>query len=221
MHRQTTPDPQTSEVQSHYSRVAPLYDILDWPFEWGRYRPLRRHLCRDVGPSVLEAGVGTGRNLAYYPAGTHVNGVDLSPAMLARAQRRVLPADVSAHLQTGDVTATGFATGQFDTVVASFLLCVLPQGLRGAALAEMARVCRADGRIRLIEYQRSRRRGRRTIQALWAPYVRWAFGADFDLELDDLLNRAGVSVVSSQFLVGDVIRLVALQPEPAEAAIQK
>jgi hypothetical protein len=85
----------------------------------------------------------------------------------------------------------------------------------------MARVCRADGRIRLIEYQRSRRRWRRAIQALWAPYVRWAFGADFDLELDDLLNRAGVSVVSSQFLVGDVIRLVALQPEPAEAAIQK
>jgi len=212
MARKTAPNPPTNDIQAHYSRVAPLYDILDWPFEWARYRPLRRRLCRDVGHSVLEAGVGTGRNLGYYPPGAHVTGIDLSPAMLARAQRRALPPGVTARLHTGDVTATGFATGELDTVVASFLLCVLPQALRLPALIELARVCRPDGRIRLIEYQRSRRRWRRDVQALWAPYVRWAFGADFDLDLDDLVARAGVHCVSSELLVGDVIRLVVLQP---------
>ena len=37
---------------------------------------------------ILDAGVGTGRNFPYYPPGNDIVGIDLSPAMLARAERR-------------------------------------------------------------------------------------------------------------------------------------
>ncbi len=203
------------DLQAHYSRVAPLYDVLDWPFEWARYRRLRRLLCADLAGAVLEAGVGTGRNLGYYPAGTHVTGIDVSPSMLARATSRPLPSGVTAELQTGDVKATGFADGQFDAVVASFVICVLPATLRLPALTELARVCRDDGEIRLIEYQRSQTAWRRILQRLWAPYVRWAFGAEFDIDLDGLIDRAGVSVIESRYVVADIIRLVRLSPQSA------
>jgi SAM-dependent methyltransferase len=48
---------------------------------------------------ILDAGVGTGRNFPFYPHGAKIVGIDLSPAMLARAERRrpSAPAEVELH----------------------------------------------------------------------------------------------------------------------------
>ena len=71
-----------------YQRIAPLYDILDFPFEYGRYRHIRPQLFQGLSGRILDAGSGTGRNIASYPAAADVVGIDLSPAMLARADKR-------------------------------------------------------------------------------------------------------------------------------------
>ncbi len=71
-----------------YERIAWVYDLLDLPFEYGRYRRIRPLLFRDLSGRILDAGVGTGRNFPFYPPGADVVGIDLSPAMLARAERR-------------------------------------------------------------------------------------------------------------------------------------
>jgi SAM-dependent methyltransferase len=69
-----------------YQRIAPFYDLLDLPFERRRYRALRPLLFRELSGRLLDAGVGTGRNFPFYPAGVSaVVGIDLSPRMLARA----------------------------------------------------------------------------------------------------------------------------------------
>jgi ubiquinone/menaquinone biosynthesis C-methylase UbiE len=51
---------------------------------------------------VLEGAIGTGRNLAYYPAGVRVIGIDLSLAMLAVARRRADELGITADLRHGD-----------------------------------------------------------------------------------------------------------------------
>ena len=48
---------------ARYRRIAPFYDALDLPFEILRYRPLRRMLFSGLSGTILEAGVGTGRNM--------------------------------------------------------------------------------------------------------------------------------------------------------------
>ncbi len=208
----TSTDPDRNDaVASTYRRIAPLYDLVDLPFEWLRYRPLRRTLAGGATGRVLEAGVGTGRNLAWYAAAASVTGVELSPAMLERARPRARAAPCPVHLQQGDITALPFEDGAFDTVVSSFVLCVLPESLRDAALAEMARVCAPDGRIRLLEYQRSRRPVRAAVMRLWEPWARWAFGAAFDLDLDAMITRAGLTTETSRFLVSDIVRLLVLR----------
>jgi hypothetical protein len=53
-----------------YQRIAPAYDLLELPFEYGRYRRIRRLLFRGLSGCVLDAGVGTGRNFPLYPPGT-------------------------------------------------------------------------------------------------------------------------------------------------------
>ena len=70
-----------------YQRIAPLYDLLDYPFEHGRYQAIRPLLFEGLSGRVLDAGVGTGRNIPFYPPSSEMVGIDQSPAMLARATR--------------------------------------------------------------------------------------------------------------------------------------
>ena len=71
-----------------YERIAGLYDVLDYVSEFGRYRPIRRQIFSGISGRILDAGVGTGRNMPYYPAGGEVVGIDFSPAMPRRAAGR-------------------------------------------------------------------------------------------------------------------------------------
>jgi SAM-dependent methyltransferase len=75
-------------IFGRYQRIAPFYDPLDFPFEHRRYHHLRPQLIQGLSGRILDAGVGTERNIAYYPAGASVVGIDLSPAMPSRADRR-------------------------------------------------------------------------------------------------------------------------------------
>ena len=113
-----------------YQRIGPVYDLLELPFEYGRYRQIRRLLFQGLSGRVLDAGVGTGRNFPFYPPGTEVIGIDISPAMLAKAERRRKSAAADVQLRQMDVTRLDFADRTFDAAVATFLFCVLPEELQ-------------------------------------------------------------------------------------------
>jgi ubiquinone/menaquinone biosynthesis C-methylase UbiE len=127
-----------------YQRIAPVYDLLELPFEYGRYRRVRRLLFEGLSGRVLDAGVGTGRNFPFYPPGTTVVGIDISPAMLARAERKRKSAVVDVRLRQMDVTRLDFADRTFDAAVATFLFCVLPEELQVPALRELGRLWRRE-----------------------------------------------------------------------------
>ena len=80
-------EPETSNF-ARYQRIAPFYDFLDLPFECGRYHKIRPQLFAGLSGLILDAGVGTGWNFPFYPPVARIVGIDLSPAMLARAARR-------------------------------------------------------------------------------------------------------------------------------------
>ena len=101
-----------------YERIAPFYDLLDLPFEHGRYRRIRPLLFRGLSGHLLDAGVGTGRNAPYYPAGCSIVAIDASPAMLARAERRRHLAASPVELRRMDVTRLDFPDNSFDAAVA-------------------------------------------------------------------------------------------------------
>jgi ubiquinone/menaquinone biosynthesis C-methylase UbiE len=92
-----------------YERIAPLYNLLDLPFEYSRYRKIRPLLFRGLKGRLLDAGVGTGRNIPFYPPKAQVVGIDISPAMLVRAERRRLSLGVDVELYQMDVTASCFS----------------------------------------------------------------------------------------------------------------
>jgi ubiquinone/menaquinone biosynthesis C-methylase UbiE len=124
-------------TSSRFNRIARAYDVLDLPFEYLRYRPLRRMLFAGLSGNILDAGVGTGRNMEFYPPEAEVTGIDVSPAMLARAEHRRARLGASATLLERDIRDTGLPDHSFDAIVASFLFCVLPQERHHAALASL------------------------------------------------------------------------------------
>jgi ubiquinone/menaquinone biosynthesis C-methylase UbiE len=191
-----------------YQRIAPFYDLLDLPFEYGRYRRVRPLLFRGLSGTILDAGVGTGRNMPFYPAGANVVGVDLSPAMLQRALRRERFASANVELAVMNVGRLAFADSAFDAAAASFVFCTLPHALQVPALRELARVVKPGGSIRLLEYTRPNSRWRRLTARLWAPWARWAFGASLDQRIDDRVMQAGMAVLAQRFVIGDQVCLL-------------
>ncbi len=195
-----------------YARIARFYDLLDFPFEYLRYRPIRRMLFQSVRGALLDAGVGTGRNMPFYPGDTGAFGIDLSPRMLAQAGKRKARLGVAVELREADVRATGFADDRFDFVIATFLFCVLEADDQLPALSELRRICKPGGEIRLLEYTTSTRPLKRLVMRLWAPWVRLIYGAAFDRETARYVDAAGLRLVEERFVFQDIIKLLVLTP---------
>lgn len=195
-----------------YHRVAAFYDLLDLPFEYFRYRKIRPRLFECLSGSILDAGVGTGRNMPFYPKSAKMVSIDLSPAMLARAERRRDRLGLDVTLEQMDVAHTSFSDHSFDATVATFLFCVLPPEHQVPALRELARICKPGGEIRILEYVYSQDPFRRFVMRLWAPWVRWAYGAAFDRATESYLAKAGLEAVETRFLYKDIIKLIVARP---------
>lgn len=193
--------------RTRYERIARFYDLLDLPFELCRYRTLRPLLFEGLSGRILDAGVGTGRNLPFYPPRAEVFGIDLSPAMLVRAERRRRTSRARVQLLEMDVTRLDFPDRTFDAVVASFLFCTLPEELQAPALQELARVLKPGGTLRLLDYRRPGRGLRLALTRLWGPWARWAFGASFDRQPEQHFAESGLMPTRVAFILDDLIAL--------------
>src|SRR6266513_1306588 len=191
-----------------YHRIAPFYDLLDRPFEGRRYRPLRPLLFQGLSGRILDAGVGTGRNFPFYPPDATVVGIDISPAMLAQAERRLNEAAAPVELLGMDVTRLDFPDGSFDAAVATFLFCALDKELQVPGLRELGRVVKPGGSIRLLEYVRPSGPWRRFLTRLWQPWIAWAYGASFDRNTEAYIPEAGLELVDSRYVVDDLVKLI-------------
>jgi ubiquinone/menaquinone biosynthesis C-methylase UbiE len=133
-----------------YGFHARIYDML---FEPAASR-LREAGLKAFPPqenlAILDVGCGTGTQLALYrKAGCKLAGIDLSPAMLAAARRKL---GETAELYLEDATDMRFAGGTFDLVTMVLVLHEMPARQRSPVLAECKRVVKADGRIMLMDY---------------------------------------------------------------------
>jgi ubiquinone/menaquinone biosynthesis C-methylase UbiE len=191
-----------------YQRIAWAYDFLDFPFEYARYRKIRPQMFSGLSGRILDAGVGTGRNFPFYPADSEVIGIDLSPAMLARARRRVPAASTNVELRLMDVTRLDFPDRYFDAAVATFLFCTLPDELQIAGMRELGRVVKRGGIIRCLEYTRPSGGIRRAMTRLWEPWVYWAYGASFDRQTERQAPAAGLKLFESRFVHDELIKLL-------------
>lgn len=143
----------TTQTQSRYDRVAPVYDIQEAAIERVAFRLWRRQLWSLVeGGRILEVGIGTGKNVPYYPEGAHVTAIDLSTKMLARGRKQISARCAEVDLSLMDAQRLAFPDDTFDAAVATFVFCSVPDAVQG--LRELRRAVKPGGYIILLEHVR-------------------------------------------------------------------
>src|SRR5258708_25487248 len=188
-----------------YQRIAWAYDLLDLPFEYGGYRKIRPQIFRGPWVHILDAGVGTGRNLPCSPPGSEVVGIDLSPAMLARAERRRPLATTTVELRQMDVTRLDFPDRSLDAAVATFLFCTLPDELQVAGMRELGRVVKPGGIIRCLEYTSPSGGFRRATTRLWEPRINLAYRAGFEPQNEKRAPETGLQLLECRFVSDELV----------------
>lgn len=180
-------------AKRRYNRIAPLYDVMETVVERFRYDKWRALLWSKVeGTHVLEVGVGTGKNFPYYPADAEIVAIDFSENMLSRAQDRATKLNVKVRLEQMDVQNLKFPDNTFDTVVASFVFCSVPDPVRG--LMEVARVCRPGGKVALLEHVLSANRILALLMNLANPLVVRMIGANINRRTVHNVTKSGLAL---------------------------
>ena len=197
----------SSRTRDRYQRISQIYDSMEILPE-RRYISWRERLWSQVkGPEVLEVGVGTGKNLAFYPEGVRVTGVDLTPGMLDRARKRAALLNRDVTLLLGDTQDLDFADASFDTVVATFVFCSVPDPMLG--LHELGRVVKPDGRIFLMEHVRSAKPVVGELMDILNPAVVRVTGANINRRTVENVLRSGLVIERVEDLgMGDIFKLI-------------
>lgn len=165
-------------------------------------KPIRRQREKVVPLAqgrVLEVGIGTGLNLPFYDRSrvTAIVGLDPALTMHRLAVKRSRRAGVELELVGLSAEAIPRGDATFDTVLVTYTLCSIPDPV--AALREMRRVLKPDGRLLFCEHGRapdaSVRRWQERLQPYWGPL---AGGCQLGRDIPALLAQAGFACPGMQ-----------------------
>lgn len=186
--------------EATWGRVfAALYDRSLRATEEAGLRRMRGELLAGARGRVLELGAGTGVNLDLYPDGiADLTLVEPDPHMAKRLRAKLADSSHAASIVEAPAEALPFEDGRFDTVVATLVLCTVPDP--AATLTEAARVLVPGGRLLFLEHVRAEQPG----LARWQDRLEkpWRFLGD-----GCHCNRDTVATIAaSRFAVGELER---------------
>lgn len=197
---------QTDLVRRRYDRVAPIYDAMEWVAEFRFSKWRRDQWDRVEGDEILELGVGTGKNLPYYPEDRDITAIDIAPNMLKRARRRAEKEGVEVALLEADAQNLPFEDDSFDSAVATFVFCSVPDPVQG--LKEALRVVRPGGQLVLVEHVLSDIPVLHSLMTWfdWLPVHVW--GAHINRRTVENVRRAGFADVQETPLASDIVKRI-------------
>jgi ubiquinone/menaquinone biosynthesis C-methylase UbiE len=178
--------------------AAVSYDLLIWLMTLGWEPAFREKMLRlahlEPGESVLDVGCGTG-TLAIAakeyvgPTGT-VYGLDASPEMIARADKKARKAGVEVVFKNAFAQALPFPDAQFDVVLTTMMLHHLPRQARQELAGEMRRVLKPGGRVLAVDFGGSARES-------FLDHLHHRHGHIEPKDIIAVLGEAGLNIVES------------------------
>ena len=178
-----------------YARWAPVYDFSFGPVaDAGRKRAIE--IINKRQGSLLEVGVGTGVALPRYAPHLTVTGIDLSPDMLRIARQRVRERKLTniAGIFEMDASELRFEDASFDTVVAMYVMTVVPDPVK--VLNELERVCAPGGEVLIVNHFAQDHGLRGWVESFMAPAAR-ALGWHPDFRVETITDITTLDLVET------------------------
>ncbi len=168
---------------------------IDWGMSGERFSRLRKQYLEGVSGRVLEVGFGSGLNLPHYSHQiSHLYALD--PSQLGRrlAAQRIQRVPFPVEFVELESQQFALPDHSVDAVVTTWTVCTIPDPV--AALKEIRRVLKPDGRYTFLEHGRSPDRRVARLQNLWNPIQVWAFGGcHVNREIDQLILNSGFKML--------------------------
>lgn len=187
---------ELAAVKTSYKYWAPIYD-----YTFGLItRPGRRRMVDYINSRsgrVLEIGVGTGLSLDRYYTHLDITGIDVSPDMLDKAREKVAEKGLThvTRISEMDARTLAFPDDHFDTVVAMYLVSVVPEPER--VLSEMARVCKPGGEVLIVNHFARDTGLLAALEWLFAPLAN-IIGWHSDFAMERVLGEQALETVGIQ-----------------------
>jgi ubiquinone/menaquinone biosynthesis C-methylase UbiE len=196
-----------ASTEHKYDRFARIYDLMEKPIEKVTFSHLREKFRSLLEGKVLEVGVGTGKNIPYYPEDVEVTGIDFSKGMLVKAQKRIDRLSVrNVSLIEMDVEDMQFSSESFDTVLSTFVFCTVPNPIRG--LEEVYRVLKPGGKAVFIEHMRSEKPFLNIPLYMMNVFTTALLGTSTIRETQKNIEKAGFKIDDVQNTGFDIIRFI-------------
>ncbi|MFO8001591.1 MAG: class I SAM-dependent methyltransferase [Marinilabilia sp.] len=200
-----------NKIQKRYNRIAGLYDVLEAPMEH-LFTKWREKLLSEATGRTLEVGIGTGKNIPFYPEDADVTGIDFSPKMveITRKKLKKHPRPNTRVMQM-DAEEMTFEDNTFDTVVTSCVFCSVPNAVEG--LKEIKRVTKNGGKVLMLEHVRSNNKITGKFMDMVNPIPLYIYGANINRRTYDNLIKAGFKAenIEVEDIWLDIVKLIRIK----------
>lgn len=196
------------KIRSRYDRVSGVYDLFEQPMEMMALRRYRNEIMKELKGQVLEVGIGTGKNIPYYPDDIDITAIDFSSKMLERARIKADNFSKEVNIVLMDAQKMDFLDNSFDCVFTTCVFCSVPDPVQG--LKEIRRVCKPDGKIIMIEHVRSEKKVIGAFMDIINPVVVNLYGANINRRTINNIKTAGFINVEEINLMGDIVKKIVI-----------
>jgi len=183
---------ETKSVKKIYDHYSPIYDFIFKGWFYPRIKYAINLLDIKPGDKILEVGIGTGLSMTTYPSYCEVIGIDLSKEMLKKAEKKRKKYNLK-HISLKEMDASNlkFEDSSFDTVVAAFMITVVPDPCK--VISEIKRVVKKSGKILIINHFLSENKILAFFEEILSPICK-KLGWRSDLALDELIEKTQLKI---------------------------
>ena len=200
-------------TREKWDRASRSLDLMaSYGPEW-RWRPAKQQLFERMKPDaeILFLALGTGLDIACFPPGLTITAIDISPKMLALAEKRVAayPGNITPRVM--DVHDMSFPPESFDQVFTSCTFCSVPRPVEG--LSALRRVMKPGGELFMFEHTGSKYYPFKLMMDAMTLLTR-KIGPDMNRTTVANVHAAGFKVLEVNNLFMDVVKTIkAVNPE--------